>query len=516
MLTTSLESVLILIITLLVMYWLIKFTRNRNHGINISGPKGNLLTGNLLQLKPYPHQKLTEWAKEYGDVYMIRLGLRKRNLVINDLDKVRSVFVNHSREVSGRRLSFSLGWFTSHHNGIANNQPTEDWHRSRKAVHNCLQTHSKGGMMRNEQIITASAQKLMRIFNSKTGRAFDPRDDLYNFSLGVTSILLLGGEHMTDSAHLEDMKNTERSFDSVLGVGNKTEILDMLPWLRYVGYDGWTKLQNVSARCYQLFDRLKSDIVSTYDPEDVQTLMHSLMSDICDGNELNGTINEYTPQYTLSLKTESVLRGVLIDILLAGTMTTTLTSCVILGVLAHYPDIQHRVRNEVDQLGCRAVTLADRDKLPYTQAFILEVLRNSSIASLVRHTVTSEFQMWGHVFPKGMNIIANVWAIHHDPEFWDDPFIYKPERFLNEDGSLIPADHPNRRHLVPFGFGHRLCPGENFAKTRLLLLTAMEVQTFKILPETKMIDPSQVDPRNFGYDILLKPTRCHIVLESRD
>ena len=45
-------------------------------------------------------------------------------------------------------------------------------------------------------------------------------------------------------------------------------------------------------------------------------------------------------------------------------------------------------------------------------------------------------------------IIANIWYIHHDPKIWGDPWNFRPERFLNEDGQLLPREHIYRRKYL--------------------------------------------------------------------
>ena len=44
-----------------------------------------------------------------------------------------------------------------------------------------------------------------------------------------------------------------------------------------------------------------------------------------------------------------------------------------------------------------------------------------------------------------VQIWGNSWELNHDPNLWDDPWTFKPERYLDEEGHLVTADHPNRR-----------------------------------------------------------------------
>ncbi|EEE59259.1 hypothetical protein OsJ_11275 [Oryza sativa Japonica Group] len=55
--------------------------------------------------------------------------------------------------------------------------------------------------------------------------------------------------------------------------------------------------------------------------------------------------------------------------------------------------------------------------------------------------------------------MVNMWAIAHDPELWPEPDEFRPERFAEEDVSVLGGD----LRLAPFGAGRRACPGKTLA-----------------------------------------------------
>ena len=67
-------------------------------------------------------------------------------------------------------------------------------------------------------------------------------------------------------------------------------------------------------------------------------------------------------------------------------------------------------------------------------------------------------------------------AILHDPALYPEPDAFKPERFLNPDGSL----HDDPVLTSAFGFGRRICPGRFFADTTLFIVIASLFSVFKI------------------------------------
>jgi len=67
-------------------------------------------------------------------------------------------------------------------------------------------------------------------------------------------------------------------------------------------------------------------------------------------------------------------------------------------------------------------------------------------------------------------------AIFHDPTIFPEPDAFKPERFLNTDGSL--RDDPVL--TSGFGFGKRLCPGRHLVDSVLFIVFASLLSVFKI------------------------------------
>lgn len=81
-----------------------------------------------------------------------------------------------------------------------------------------------------------------------------------------------------------------------------------------------------------------------------------------------------------------------------------------------------------------------------------------------------------YVIPKGYLILANIWAAHHDADYWKEPLKFDPTRFLNEDGSKL----VKQESFLPFSAGKRSCPGEMLAVVEVFMFTTFLLQSFNI------------------------------------
>lgn len=57
----------------------------------------------------------------------------------------------------------------------------------------------------------------------------------------------------------------------------------------------------------------------------------------------------------------------------------------------------------------------------------------------------------GFFIPKNTHIIPNLWAIHMDPELWDEPEAFRPERFIVDNKVVKPP------YFMPFSVGKSFC-----------------------------------------------------------
>uniref|UniRef100_A0A348G630 Cytochrome P450 2 n=1 Tax=Odontomachus monticola TaxID=613454 RepID=A0A348G630_ODOMO len=196
------------------------------------------------------------------------------------------------------------------------------------------------------------------------------------------------------------------------------------------------------------------------------------------------------------------------DVLMATCATNPTVITGLIKYLINYPRVLKKVQDEIDQVvgTGRLVTWNDRKDLPYTEAVIREVMRMSPFLPLsVIHKAVKDTTLGGYAIPANTAVITNLAAMHHDPNLWGDPENFRPERFINEKGELT------KDMSLPFGFGHRVCPGETYSRYNIFGILAALLQTFNFFQVEG--EPSKPEDEYPGF--IVTPKECWVRYELR-
>nr|BAJ99916.1 predicted protein [Hordeum vulgare subsp. vulgare] len=154
------------------------------------------------------------------------------------------------------------------------------------------------------------------------------------------------------------------------------------------------------------------------------------------------------------------------DMFVAGTDTTFATLEWVMTELVRHPRILKRAQDEVRRVvgGKGRVEESDLAELHYMRAIIKETFRlHPAVPLLVPRETVAACTLGGYDIPAKTRVFINTFAMGRDPEIWDDPLEYSPERFeVAGAGGEIDLKDPDYK-LLPFGGGRRGCPGYTFA-----------------------------------------------------
>ncbi|KAH8301481.1 hypothetical protein KR059_004247, partial [Drosophila kikkawai] len=182
---------------------------------------------------------------------------------------------------------------------------------------------------------------------------------------------------------------------------------------------------------------------------------------------------------------------------IAGFETSSSTMGFCLYELALQPEIQQRVREEIESVLSNVeggeITYDALAEMTYLEQVVAETLRKHPIiAQLLRETNQSyQVPNTDVVIEKGTTVLIPVHNIHHDADIYPDPEKFDPSRFESEQ---IKTRHPFA--YLPFGDGPRNCIGLRFGKMQAKIGIVSLLRHFKFGISKKTEIPLEMDPRS--------------------
>ncbi|XP_049387622.1 cytochrome P450 71B9-like, partial [Solanum stenotomum] len=145
------------------------------------------------------------------------------------------------------------------------------------------------------------------------------------------------------------------------------------------------------------------------------------------------------------------------NVLVAGSDTSASVIIWAMTILIKNPKAMKKVQEEIRNLmgNKDIVNEDDIQNMPYFKAVIKETLRLfPPVPLLIPRESMKISTLEGYEFQPRTIVYVNSWAIARDPEIWENPEEFMPERFLNSDIDFKGQDY----EFIPFGAGRRGCP----------------------------------------------------------
>nr|XP_043622397.1 costunolide synthase-like [Erigeron canadensis] len=199
--------------------------------------------------------------------------------------------------------------------------------------------------------------------------------------------------------------------------------------------------------------------------------------------------------------TNENVKAVVLDLLIAGMGTPTSVIEWAMSELMKNPETMKRAQAEVRAvLKGNTITETDIRSMHYLKLVIKETLRLHSPPLLVPRVTKKHFNIDGYDIPANTNLLVNVWACETDPDSWENPESFIPERFENSPINYLGSDF----QFIPFGAGKRICAGMTFG----LNMVEHVVATFLYHFDWKLpngLKPDEVDMTEvYGASVLPK------------
>ncbi|XP_078484622.1 cytochrome P450 2U1-like [Ciona intestinalis] len=457
-------------------YW---YTRPKNFP---PGPRGVPFLGVIPFLGNYPERVMRKWSKKYGPVMSVRMG-REDWVVLGDYETIQQSLVKQGQCFSGRPDVPILNQITNGH-GLITVDYNEDWKTQRRFGITTLRGFGVGKRSMEDRIVEEVAY-LNDAIRSHNEKPFDILSILSNaVSNNICSVVMGRRFDYDDKRFMEIMARLSRSFNDptanfALNVVMFMPILVKIPPFSRINNQLMTDVRVI----LQMLREILSEHKSTFNKDDVRDFIDAFIA-------------EQNSESKHSSYTDLQLLQYVRDLFVAGTETTTSTLRWSILCMIHNPEKQEKLRKEIcDVIGQdRVPAMNDKAQMPYTCAFMQEVFRYRTLVPLsVVHMTNQDVVLNGYTIPKGTTISPNLWAVHNNPDVWDEPSKFKPERHLDDKGNFVQS-----KHVIPFSIGPRHCLGEQLARMEYFIYLVSMVQKFEFFPDPNEPDLPDVEDGSSG------------------
>ncbi|XP_071712762.1 cytochrome P450 Tp4149-like [Rutidosis leptorrhynchoides] len=426
------------------------------------------IIGNLHQLSGN-QRSLSILAKKHGPVMLLHLGCVPV-LIASSANAAREILKNHEPMFLDRLKSTNLGKITYNFKDLTFSPYGEHWRHAKRILVHHLLSHNK--VSSYQKVREEEVTLMMDIIKESCG-------SLVNFS----ELMILHTNNVFCRVAIGRKFERKKVKDlielSVVMIG-LFRFVDYMPSLSWI--DKLRGLDSTMENHHKKVDKFLDGVIE----EHLCKKRREYDSDkSCEIDEEQCFIdvllkNKENDDTTSFLFERDDIKGLFLDIFLAGTIQTFSVLEWALSELVQNPKTMKKLQEEVREYAQGKPNVTDEDlaKLEYLNAVFKETMRLHPSPPLIPRELTQDLNLMGYEIKCGTKVFINTWAIGRDPTLWDEPEVFKPERFLSS-----PIDYYGAYfELIPFGTGRRGCPGIHYSKAINEITLANLVYKFDLAP----------------------------------
>ncbi|KAM3690688.1 hypothetical protein ACB098_09G142300 [Castanea mollissima] len=463
-----LYSSLFLFLLLAVAFKFLLQTRTKHKHLP-AGPPSLPILGHLHLIKKPLHRTFHHFSQKYGNIFSLQFG-SQLVVIVSSPSAVEECFTKNDIILANRPRFLVTKHVGYNHTTVAAASYGDHWRNLRRI--SALEIFSTNRLNMFLEIRTDEIKHLLRKLSRNSCQGFakvELKSMFSELTFNIIMRMMAGkryyGEDMKDEEEARKFRGLMKELAGSAGASNPQEFVPLLRWIDHGGLE--KRLMKLAKKTDAFLQGLVDEKRSK--EEKGNTMIDHLLS-----------LQESQPEYY----TDQIIKGLILVLLGAGTDTMAVTLEWAMSNLLNHSQVLKKARVELDiQIGQeKLINEQDASKLHYLQNIILETLRLYPAAPLLLpHMPSEDCTIGGHHIPRETMLLVNAWAIHRDPNIWDDATSFKPERFESGENNV--------NKLMPFGLGRRACPGASLAQRTVGLTLGSLIQCF----EWERISKEEVD-----------------------
>ncbi|KAJ5851257.1 uncharacterized protein N7529_010642 [Penicillium soppii] len=420
--------------------------------------------------------RFQEWSRVYGPIFSLKTG--PSNLVIlNKAKDVRELFDKRGAIYSSRPPNHIGNELITRDNVHLLLMPYgQKWRNQRKIYQAILSITAVRALTPLQE-----AEATLTLYQlAQSPECYYDHIRRYSTAVILSSVFGIRGPEF-NHPNITRLYHVQDQFTAILETG-ATPPIDVFPFLKRLPdfMSPWRRwARRIRAEQRQLYFELLQEVKSQR-KRGIQR--NCFMSQLLD--------EEFRAKHELDEEHIAYIGGVLME---GGSDTTSSTLLSFLLAMVKHPTVFRKAQEEVDRVcgTTESPTFEQLAQLPYIKHCVSEVLRWRPVAAGgIPHVLIQDDEYKGYKFPTGTTFLPNTWAIHHDPELYDCPEDFVPERYEDNPFGFKPDIKElsdGIRQTYGFGAGRRICPGSHLAENSLSINVAKILWAFDIRAGT---DPS--------------------------
>ncbi|XLR12822.1 cytochrome P450 71A1 [Arachis ipaensis] len=445
------------VISIFLLLKLTRTRRNKSNNLPPSPPKLPLI-GNLHQLGRLPHRSFHELSKKYGSLMFLQLG-QIPTLVISSADTAKEITKNHDIIFSSRPQVTAAKIFVYRCKDVAFSPYSEEWRQKRKI---CvlellsLKRVKSFQSIRQEEVVELVNSIRESCATSKVGSVINLSEMMIAASNNIVSRCVLGQKYDAPkdgrSNNFGDLGRKLMKHFADFCVGDFYPNLGWVDVLRGLIPEFKTTFAGLEACFDELIEEHKRMKKNNEEPLSIKKDFVEILLQVQEDSVLDFQL------------TGEAIKAILADMFVGGSDTTSTTLEWTFAELLKNPNVMKKAQEEVRRVVGRKSKVEENDvnQMNYLHCVIKESLRlHPPLPLLVPRETLSGVEVKGYDIPPKTRVFFNVWGIQRDPELWENPEDFLPERFENNQVDFKGQDF----QFLPFGTGRRGCPGISFGLT---------------------------------------------------
>ncbi|XP_058072640.1 cytochrome P450 93A2-like [Magnolia sinica] len=433
------------------------------------GPLALPIIGHMHLFGSSPHHALYNLAKRYGEIISIRLG-SVPYIIVSSPEAAREFLRTHELAFAYRPQSIATRYLGYGGHGFAFAPYGPYWKFMKKlCMSELLSGRSLGNFLPIKREEIQGFLQLLSIA-SADNKSVNIGEEL---QLMVGNVIWRMSMSRRCSGNEGEAKEIRMLVNDVSKLQIEFNIADYIGFFRNIDLQGLGKRLEVT---HQRFDKKMEEIVREHEEKKEKERGESV-------KDLMDILLEISEDESADMKlTREHIKAFIRDIFGAGTATTALGMEWTLAELINNPRVLKKARDEIDSVvgKHRLVQESDILNLPYMQAIVKETLRLHPTDPIILRESIQDCKINGYDIPAKSGVFINIWAVGRDPNHWENPLDFHPERFIDENGQTQIDLRGQHYHFLPFGSGRRGCPGTTLALQLIETTIAAMVQCFNL------------------------------------